>query len=172
MSEPSGFSTILPAIIFVRSTNSPGSEWQELDRGPGVFRFSHGQEVMLRIQHIGDRELLQLVEEIRACPAVKFLHLAENRKITDAGLARLSLLPQLTGLNLSSCDITYHGLAHLKDLPRLEYLNLSYCNRLGDSAIPTLKSLSGLTFLDLQGTIKITNKGLSQLKRRGLTIHK
>jgi len=45
--------------------------------------------------------------------------------ITDAGMARLSKLPGITGLNLSGTKITDAGLVHLKTMGRLTKLNVS-----------------------------------------------
>jgi Leucine-rich repeat (LRR) protein len=172
LSESAGFSTTLPVIVFTRPAGKPEVEWQEVDRGPGTFRFASGIEAMLRIQHIDNDALAQLVQDIAGCPAVTFLHLAENRKITDAGLEHLRHAPQLSGLNLSSCDITHRGLALLSALPRLAHLDLRYCNRLNATAIPALRSLKNLAFLDIQGTIKINHRALLRLQRKGLVIHK
>jgi hypothetical protein len=100
------------------------------------------------------------------------LDLAENRKVTNDGLESLKMLPQLTYLNLSSCDITNSGLQYLLDLQQIKVLNLSYCHRLTDIGLKTLKGLPHLVFLDLQGVLKVTNGGLSKIRRSGLIIHR
>ena len=103
---------------------------------------------------------------------LRFLDLSENRNITNEGLARLKVLTQLTGLNLSSCSISSSGINHLRDLTHLETLNLSFCNRLNDPALKTLESMRNLTFVDIQGCLGITKGGLSRVRRRSLVIYR
>jgi hypothetical protein len=90
--------------------------------------------------------------------------------VTDAGLEYLTALPLLIELNLSSCALTTTGLEHLQVFTHLERLDLSYCNRLTDLCVKSLDKLRSLTYLDLKGCVKISNGGLSKLRRPGLTI--
>jgi len=165
-----GFSTSLAVTVLTRTEGAP--DWQVFDHGPGVFHIPEGQETAIRIQNIGDDELEVLVEDLRTCHSLRLLNLSENRKVTDRGLTRLAALPWITGLNLSSCDLTSEGLAALTALPRLESLNLSFCNRLTDEALRQLRTLTRLSYLDLQGTPKIKQAAAKRLERRGLIIHK
>lgn len=171
-SEPTAsFSSTLPITVYTRPVET-GADWQELDRGPGYFSIPAGHEVRVRIKSIADEDLLLLVEELRDVAALRFLDLSENRNVTNEGLARLRGLPQLTGLNLSSCSITNTGLKQLADLPRLSHLNLSYCNRLSDEAIKILEGIHHLTYANLQGCLSITRAALSRVRRRSLTIYR
>lgn len=165
------FSSELPVIILARPIGEE-IDWQELDRGPGYFRIPVDQEIRVRIKGINDADLNQLVGELQDVQALRFLDLSENRNVTNDGLARLKALPQLTGLNLSSCSITNTGLAHLKSLPRLSRLILSYCSRLSDPALKTIESMRHLTFVDLQGCLGFTNGGLARVRRKNLTIYR
>ena len=164
------FSTSLPIIVYTCPSNLQSDEWIELDRGPGFFTLPPDEMGMIRIKQIDDADLRLLVKDLASCPAVIALDLAENRKITDDGLEYLKGMPQLTTLNLSSCDITNKGLVHLLALNHLTRLNLSYCNRLTDSGLKTLQSLNHLTKLDLLGVLKVTRGGLVRITRPGLTI--
>jgi len=168
----SSFSSILPVVLYTYQPGQHPAEWREFDRGPGVFRFPAGTQVVVRIRTIGDRELETLSREIVACPAVTFLNLSENRNITDKGMEVFNSLSQLTGLNLSSCGITDLGMAFLKSLNRLQHLNLAFCNRITDVGLRHLQKLPRLTYLDLQGCVKISQGGVSKLERKTLTIHR
>jgi hypothetical protein len=166
-----GFTITLPAWVLCRPSQPAGRDWRELEQGPGVIRLPEGEEASLRVKNFYDDELALLVSEIKDCPAITGLNLSENRGISDAGLAHLVRLPQLTYLNLSSCSLTNHGFIHLLALPRLEYLELSYCNRITDVGVRQLKVLRHLSYLGLQGCVKVSNGSISKLRRQGLTIH-
>ena len=170
--EPiSRFSTTLPIQVLIRPVESPGVDWQELDRGPGFFKIPAGHEAAVRIRAIDTATLEQLIREIGGCPLITSLNLSENRNVTDAALPLLKSMRQLTELNLSSCSISNRGLRELLALPGLVRLNLSYCNRITDAGLKPLKGLRRLAFLDIQGCVKITNGSVSKLRRQGLSIH-
>jgi hypothetical protein len=166
------FITTLPVVVLCRPAQPPGADWYEFDHGPGRIQLPPGVETTLRARNLDDEALAQLVGEIVACPAISGLNLAENRNVTNEGIASLSQLHWLTELNLSSCAVTNEGLTHLKGLSRLSRLDLSYCNRITDMGIKTLRGLRNLTYLSLQGCVKVTNGGVSKLRRAGLTIYK
>jgi hypothetical protein len=169
------FSSTLPIQIFIRPAGDPPVDWQEFDRGPGFFHIPSGPsgvEVMVRARNIDDIQLRSLVKELAGCPAITFLNLSENRKITELGLDYLRPLVTITGLNLSSCSLNDQGLVHLSALTQLAHLDLSYCNRLTDVCVKHIRALNRLRFLDLQGCVKISNGGISRIARRGLTIHR
>jgi Leucine-rich repeat (LRR) protein len=165
-------STTHEVVILIRPEDQIDSQWQIFDRGPGIFHIPAGMEAGVRIQHINDDTLRQLVQDLLPCLSVHFLDLSENRKVTDQGIEHVGRFTQLTSLNLSSCDITKVALGYLKTLPRLQYLNLSYCNRINQYSVPALRALTHLTYLDLQGTVKLNTAALTHLQRRGLKIHK
>lgn len=169
--ELTTFSSTQPIIVYTRPTGSD-EDWQELDRGPGYFTIPAGHEVRVRIKSISDDDLSPLIEELRDVQGLRFLDLSENRNITNAGLSRLRGLPQLTGLNLSSCSITNNGLKSLGDLPNLSHLNLSYCNRLNDASVKILEGKHSLTYVNLLGCLSITRAGISRVRRRSLEIYR
>jgi hypothetical protein len=174
---PERFSSRFEVVIYTRPAGDPPEnwreeDWRELDRGPGYFTLPAGQVASVRIHGIDDQVLRELVEEIAACPSVRELGLAENRNVTDVGIARLTALPQVVSLNLSSCSLTNEGLATLASLRQLVRLNLSYCNRVTDPGIKMLKSLPNLRYLDLQGAVKVTNGSIAQIRRANLVIHR
>jgi hypothetical protein len=160
----------MPVIVLTRPSDT-SLDWQELDRGPGYFTVPAGHEVRVRIKGIRDSDLPALVSELQDIEALRFLDLSENRNVTNDGLPRLRGLPQLTGLNLSSCTITDSGLVYLRDLRRLEFLDLSYCNRLTDGALKTLESMRSLVYVSLLGCLGISNGGLARIRRKSLVIN-
>ncbi len=150
---------------------APSVDWREFDHGPGVIRLPEREEAILRIKNIDDDLLQQLVSEIVGCDAIIGLNLSENRGVTNAGLAHLVQLPQLSYLSLSSCSLTNQGFVFLLALTSLEYLDLSYCNRITNDGLLKLRDLHRLKYLDLQGCVKVNNGSLSKLRRKDLTIH-
>ena len=166
------FSSSLPIVIYLYLHGQQPVEWREFDQGPGSFHIPDGLEAAVRIKTVGNGELAQLAKEIAACPAVTFLNLSENRKISDEGMQAFAGLSQLTGLNLSSCSITDLGLAQLKPLMHLEHLNLAFCNRITDIGLRHLEKLPKLTYIDFQGCVKITQSGVARLEHKKITIHR
>ena len=171
--NPSFFETEFEVNVLIRQAQptQPVAEWQEFDQGPGKFTIPQGYQAGVRARNIDDDDLEKLVADLVACKVVTFLNLAENRKITERGIARLALLDWLTHLNLSSCSLNNGVLETLLPLKKLEYLNLSYCNRLTDDALRPLKKYPRLVYLDIQGCPKITHAGIRRYQKRGLTIH-
>jgi hypothetical protein len=168
--EENAINTELTLEVLVRPTGKTGTDWQEFDRGPGYIRIPAGVDVCVRVHNIKDTDLADLVPQLAGIGGLVMLNLAENRNMTDDGLEYLTALPKLIELNLSSCALTNTGLQQLKAFTRLQRLDLSYCNRLTDLCIKSLIKLRSLTYLDVKGCVKISNGGLSKLKRRGLTI--
>lgn len=166
------FDTDLPVMVFIRPLSAPGTEWVEFEKGPGRIDIPAGHEIYLRVRNIDDEALDALVKAVGSLPTLTTLNLAENRNVTDLGLSRLTALPGLTHLNLSSCSITNQGLTHLAALKKLEHLNISYCNRISDEGLRSLKPLNRLTYLDIQRCVKTSHAGVKRIERRGLTIHR
>ena len=170
METQSTFSSALPLIVYARPADRPDLDWQEIDRGPGYFHLADGLDIGVRMKGIDDRVLGELVKELHPVNRLRFLDLAENRNITNAGLALLGGLPQLTSLNLSSCTISSAGLAHLKALPHLERLILTFCNKLNDEALKPLEAIRSLEYVDIYGCMGIGQAALSRIRRRNLKI--
>lgn len=165
------FVTSIPVQVHIRPAGERAADWQEHDRGQGAFRLPPDVDVSIRVHNIGNAELAILAREIGHLRQLTYLNLSENRKIDSAGLKALRSLTQLVELNLSSCDLSNEALEHLTPLTRLERLDISYCNRLGDVALKPLKNLPRLSYLNVQGCVKLTNAGLAKTARRGLEIH-
>ncbi len=148
------------------------AEWQEYDSGPGIFTIPADVYLGVRAQGLHDPEIRELVNDLKAVENLRYLHLAENRGITNDGMASVGALRQLRYLNIGACDINNQGMDFLPNLVNLEYLNLSYCNRITEKAAPFVQKLTKLKYLDLQGCIKINTGGLKKFEKKGLTIYK
>jgi hypothetical protein len=167
----SHFSSTLPIVILTRPSDQPEADWQDFDQGPGYFHIPAGLDIRIEARNLDNYLLADLIGELQDLPALRFLDLAENRNVDDAGLPRLSALPQLTHLSLSACNISDIGLENLPTFAKLEFLNLSYCPRLTDRSLRTVERLPRLRYLDLQGCVKITHAGVARIEKRGLTIN-
>lgn len=85
-------------------------------------------------------------------------------KVTDAGLAAVAGMKNLTELHLENTGITDAGLDHLKGLGTLEYLNL-YNTKVTDAGLSKLAGLSELKALYLWQT-GVTKAAVAQLKTK------
>jgi Leucine-rich repeat (LRR) protein len=89
------------------------------------------------------------------------VQLAENPRVTDAGLANLSGLSLLRSLQLEGTPITDAGLANLAGLSRLYDLQI-VDTHITDAGLAHLANLPSLHSLNVDGT-KITDAGLLHL---------
>jgi Leucine-rich repeat (LRR) protein len=118
------------------------------------------ESLHLSESQLGD-EGLRVLSEL---PRLKGLSLQGNR-CTDAGLAHVGQMPQLTSLWIGCMDeerskITGSGLTHLGKLTQLEELDLQNTG-VGDEELAPLAALKGLKSLLLSGTAV---KDLSRLQ--------
>ena len=167
------FETDLDIVLYTIPCGDAGSrwlDWQEFD--PGIFRISEDVYLGIRAQGLHDAEIRRLAEELKPVENLRYLNLAENRGITNDGMAAVGALRQLRYLNIGACDINNQGMGFLPNLVNLEYLNLSYCNRITEKTAPFIQKLPKLKYLDLQGCIKINTGGLKKFEKKGLTIYK
>ena len=147
-------------------------DWQEYDRGPGIFHIPADLYLGVRAQGLHDAEIRKLAAELQPVENLRYLNLAENRGISNDGMQAVGTLKQLRYLNIGACDINNQGMVFLPKLVNLEYLNLSYCNRITEKCAPYVQKLQKLIYLDLQGCIKINTGGLKKFEKKGLTIYK
>jgi hypothetical protein len=83
--------------------------------------------------------------------------------VTDAEVARLKKLKQLTVLHLFKTKVTDEGLKELKELKQLTVLGLGGTN-VSDEGLTELKELKQLTKLFLNGCKEVTDAGVKELK--------
>lgn len=105
----------------------------------------------------GDKNL-ELLKPV--ADQVKWMDLARTQ-VTDAGLANLAGMKNLSRLHLENTKITDAGLDHLKGLANLEYLNL-YGTQVTDAGIQKLAGLKNLKKLFVWQT-KVTDAGAQKL---------
>lgn len=168
-------STELEMILYTipcEAVSSRWLDWQEYDRGPGIFHFSPDVYLGIRAQGLHDAEIRKLAEDLKPVENLRYLNLTENRGITNQGMASVGILRQLRYLNIGACDINNQGMEFLPNLVNLEYLNLSYCNRITEKTAVFVQKLPKLKYLDLKGCIKINTGGLKKFEKKGLTIYK
>ena len=95
-----------------------------------------------------------------------FASVVEVGSFSGSGIDTLEACPELKTCNLSGSYVTDAGLEHLQNLRTLEELNLQGSFRVSDDGLRNLKALTGLRKLNL-GNIAITSAGLKHLQ--GLT---
>jgi hypothetical protein len=98
---------------------------------------------------------------------VTWLDLSGTR-VTDAGLATLARLPNLTRLSLGNTAVSDAGLRHLAALVRLEYLNL-FDTRVSDAGVGALRALGALRVVYLGGT-RVSSEGRAALQGSSRTL--
>lgn len=168
------FETALPVGIYRQPAARPSPKWLDwefVDEGPGIFRFTDGEFLGVRASGINDQLLKQLIGELEGVPCLRYLHLAENRNVTDKGLALLSLLPMITCLNISACDVGDSGMEFVQKLTRLEWLDISYCNRLSGNTAKHLQKLRRLRYLSVRGIPKINTGAIKKFEKKNLEIY-
>ncbi len=83
--------------------------------------------------------------------------------ITDAGLARLVDMCELTSLDLHIVGVTDAGVAELGRIKRLQRLNLTY-TKVSDAGLDALAGLRDLQWLGLSYT-RVTQTGIDKLRQ-------
>jgi hypothetical protein len=124
-------------------------------------------EKSIRARGLADDDLAQLTR-FQDLATLDFSggHAVKPAKITDAGLARLAelKLPKLDMLNLGYCtNITDAGLAHVGRMENITWLSLMACPQITDAGLKHLLPAQQLTSLDLRGCGGITDAGLAIL---------
>ncbi len=127
-----------------------------------------GLFVIERVQLFDYRLTDADLELFRNVPSCIFIR-AYRTELTDAGLEKLSRLPQayrMGGLSVSSLRVTSAGFPYLLGLPNLTELHLTKM-RVRGADLAHLRALPGLTALDLGGT-NFTNVDLGHVAGLGL----
>ncbi|TQE03041.1 hypothetical protein C1H46_011405 [Malus baccata] len=114
---------------------------------------------------LSNSKLVQVWEDSDLLPKkMKFLYLNHSRNLTQ--LPDFSKLPHLEELGLSGCKSVSGGYHLFAQLKMLQYLGLTDCNITDDAILESLRSLSSLRILVLDGNgfnrLPILS-GLSQL---------
>ncbi len=124
-----------------------------------------------RIRVDGGREIKAVAELPQGTFRLTGVELADNKQVTDVGLADFKGCKGLAALSLARTGnrISDAGLAHFKDCKGLTVLDLRVTG-VGDAGLAHFKDCKGLTVLDLRHT-RVTDAGLADFKDcKGLTI--
>jgi hypothetical protein len=106
----------------------------------------------------GDKDGLQLLKKV---PKLQVVYI-DNAAVSDASVAPLKDLADLSALTLMSPQFTDAGLDNLKGLTNLTMLFLTN-SKVGDKGLSSLKSLKNLQVLALSRT-DVTDSGMDSLK--------
>ncbi len=123
-----------------------------------VGRLTQLQWLALRLPSHSDAAMAHL----KGLLNLSELHLSGTR-VTDAGLGHLNGLKKLAALSLGGTQITDAGLVHLKGLTKLSFLDLNG-TQVTDSGLVHLKGLNKLKAL-YHSDAQVTDAGVKRLKR-------
>ncbi len=87
----------------------------------------------------------------------------DGPQVNDAWLRHIAAMPNVISVSVKRAKITDDGLALLKPIPKLQELNVYYSS-IGDGAVEHLTALRGLTVLKLYGG-GFTREGQSAIER-------
>jgi len=120
----------------------------------------------------GDEEVLSALADL---PHLQTLDLSNYcRRVANEGLTYVSVLPSLTKLDLTSCNITGEGLQLLTRLRKLQDLDLSWCPIMDEDLrhLPALRSLQRLCLRSYHGFTAMGLKHVSNIPSlRELVLH-
>ncbi|KAM9313239.1 F-box and leucine-rich repeat protein 13 [Gastrophryne carolinensis] len=111
----------------------------------------------------------------RSCPSLNHIYLTDCQKITDHSLKALSLLKNVTILNVADCiRISDPGVRQVVEGPsgsKIRELNLTNCLRVSDlSLLRIAQKCHNLTFLSLRYCENVTDSGIELLGNMGSLI--
>ena len=119
------------------------------------------------IEFVGE---LTTLAHLPPLPSLRSLICSACTKLTDAGLIGISThAPNIRSLTLAGSAVTDAGLAHLAGLSQLTELGLSYCPFITGTGLKHIASLL-LTELDLQYCSQLQPALLIGIQRASLTI--
>ena len=95
--------------------------------------------------------------------------------VTDECLFYLGKFPQsVTRIQLEMSEATGEGVRHLQNLANLKALSLNFSRTIGDVALVHAGSIASLEYLDVNGCLRITGRGVAEwvVKYRGGGMHR
>ena len=133
-------------------------------------------EIVARFQKLApyditDADLTQLCVTPEAGQSIQKIDLTGNRHISNAGLAQLAALKNLTSLTLTSTDFTPENLSTISTIQSLNELLLS-STKTDDAGVAKLTAIPHLKTLDLSGTLITQAAGTSLSQMPELSILK
>jgi eukaryotic-like serine/threonine-protein kinase len=156
--DPKGATVVeLPKGVTTTTTKAPvdanrnAAEWVLGCGGRVIVRVGEAETTIAAPQRLPDGPL-----------TVVGINLFKCDRVTDAGLANLTRLTELSGLTLASTPVTDAGMVHLQGLTALTALNLAECPRVTDVGLIALKGMTRLEYLNLHG-VSLPDAGLRHL---------
>jgi hypothetical protein len=141
----------------------------DADRRAAEYVLSIGGTVRVNGQ---TRDLKAAADLPREPFRLTLVELADNKQVTDMGLAQFKGCKDLTGLSLARTETglwSDEGLVYFKDCKGLTGLDLRVTN-VGDAGVAHFKDCKNLTLLDLRNT-RVTDAGLAYFEGcKGLTV--
>lgn len=133
-------------------------------------------EIVARFQklppyEITDADLTELSVTPEAGLSIQKIDLTGNRHVSNAGLAQLATLKNLTSLTLTSTDLTPENLSAIGSIQSLNELTLS-STKTDDAVVAKLTAIPHLKALDLSGTLITPAAGKSLSQMMELTVLK
>jgi hypothetical protein len=106
---------------------------------------------------IPDRNFAQLLE----VKTLTSLHVGGCWELKNTTLEKLSNLPHLLNLSISRVStLSEEGIRHISTHPTLSTLRISNCPLITDGDIEPLVAMKSLTRIDLDATVRITDKAI------------
>jgi hypothetical protein len=141
----------------------PGGDGVPLSATPPFYSIDRAGGTIEPRQPMSDRDWDVLIAIIKDR---QLTGINARQQMSDAVLARIANLDQITRLDLDGCNrVTDAGLAHLDRLSQLEELNLSgWHSRITDSGLAVLRSLKKLRRFDMAWPQRVTDAGMANLQ--------
>lgn len=156
-----------PAPALANSTSASDamqtSQIVSPDRTAAEWVFGIGGEVKIDVNGQRSSDYLRKSTDLPEGPFdLVLVHLENNNRVSDDGLAALVGVKKLESLNLNGTRITSKGLAHVGLMSGLKYINLRV-STLGDADLEVFHKLPELYALEISST-QVGDAGLEQLK--------
>lgn len=162
-SEVSGSSTT--STPPVAHANGTPQTMPSIAPSPASVAAPTAVEIVTRFQQlpsydITDADLNQLCATPEAGMNIQKIDLTGNRHVTNAGLAQLAALTNLTSLTLTSSDLPPESLSAVGSIQSLKELQLS-STKADDAVVAKISAIPHLQALDLTGTMITPAAGAS-----------
>ncbi|RPI81446.1 MAG: hypothetical protein EHM42_10590, partial [Planctomycetaceae bacterium] len=140
-----------PPKVSVKKQLKPGELRQALRAMYCRLEPSRGNALTAVVCDSGMTDLLLQNLEIHA-EILETLHLSNSDQVTDEGLKSIGKMTNLKSLTLRGLKISDAGLAHLDGLNQLTYLEITGAPRVTDSGVDRFSKCSELDWVELGGT--------------------
>lgn len=146
-----------------RSEPAPAGDGVPLSATPPFYSIDRTHGTIEPRQPMSDRDWDVLIEIIKER---QLTGINARQQVSDAVLARIADLGQITRLDLDGCRrVTDAGLAHVERMPQLEELNLSgWHSQITDRGLVVLRHLKKLRRFDMAWPQRVSDAGTANLQ--------